>query len=223
MKLPAFVLAISVLIAVPALAAPADFSNQKFAQRNPDEEKGRGGGEQRGNENQGQNRGPQGNNRNESPPQNRAQENNRSQAEAPRGGPRAGGPAVTQPAQNQRVQQNRGAESRQTARARGNVRQPVEHGPSKYEKRAFQRNVTASRRFRIGAFRPPQGWQYRRWTFGETLPRPFWAQPYWITNFWLYDLDRPPVGCEWVRSGPDALLVDTSSGEILEAEYNVFY
>ena len=99
----------------------------------------------------------------------------------------------------------------------------MEHGPSQYERRAFQRNVTAPQRFRAAAFRAPSGWQYRRWAYGDSLPRAYWAQPYWITNFWLYDLDRPPLGCEWVRSGPDALLVDTVTGEILEAEYNVFY
>ena len=99
----------------------------------------------------------------------------------------------------------------------------MEHGPEQFERRAFQRNVEAARRFRAGAFRPPVGWQYRRWTFGERLPPAYWAQPYWITNFWLFDLDRPPFGTEWVRSGPDALLVDVSTGEILQVEYNVFY
>ena len=98
-----------------------------------------------------------------------------------------------------------------------------EHGPREFERRAFQRNWTAPRRFRMGVFRGPPGWAYRRWTFGESLPRAYWARNYWITDFWLYDLDRPPLGTEWVRSGPDALLVDTVSGEVLQAEYNVFY
>jgi Ni/Co efflux regulator RcnB len=99
----------------------------------------------------------------------------------------------------------------------------VEHGPSQFEKRAFQRNVTATRRFRAGTFRAPPGWQYRRWTYGESLPMAYWAPAYWITNFSLYDLDRPPLGSDWVRNGPDALLVDTTTGEILEVVYNVFY
>jgi Ni/Co efflux regulator RcnB len=206
------VFALTLFAGLPALAAPADHPNTKLAQRDDEQGRQRGGGEQRGNQGQqGQNRGPQG--------------ENRGQAEPPRGGPRTGAPPPTQAAPAQRPQNDRGQARgpAQAARGRPNARQPVEHGPSQYEKRAFQRNVTASRRFRVGAFRPPQGWRYQRWTFGQILPRPFWAQPYWITNFWLYDLDRPPTGCEWVRSGPDALLVDTVTGEILETEYNVFY
>jgi Ni/Co efflux regulator RcnB len=203
MKLLYCVFATTMLVTLPAFAAPGDLSNIQLAQRNPEQEQGRERGGERGN-------------------QDRGQGENRGRAEEPRGGPRAGAPAVRQEAPNPRAQQN-GRGENQTARGRQNVRGPIEHGPSQYEKRAFQRNVTAPRRFRIGAFRAPQGWQYRRWAFGQTLPRVYWAQPYWITNFWLYDLDRPPVGCEWVRSGPDALLIDTSTGEILEAEYNVFY
>ena len=200
-----------------SLAAPGDFSNQKFAQRNPDEGRGQ---ERRGedgrNEAPGQagpTRGPQDNGRGQQGDNRGTQGNDRGPGQ-PQGGPRTG---ASQPAQAAPARGPRGNGQNQTARA------PVEHGPQQFERRAFQRNVTASQRFRAGVFRAPPGWQYRRWAYGESLPRVFWAQPYWITNFWLYDLDRPPLGCEWVRSGPDALLVDTSTGEILEAEYNVFY
>ena len=133
--------------------------------------------------------------------------------------PRGGGPESAPSSPNRGPQRGPG----QFAQGRGNVAGPVEHGPREFEKRAFQRNLTAPRRFQVGAFRPPPGWQYRQWTYGEYLPPMFWAQMYWIANFWLYDLDRPPLGCEWVRSGADALLVDTSTGEILEVVYNVFY
>lgn len=204
------ILATAMVLGVTALAAPGDFSNQKLAQGYQDDQRGR----QRGGEARGE-RAPA-----ETAPNRDSQGGNRGRGE--RGGARNEAPPPAQAAPNRGFQEGdrRRAE---TTRGRGNFGREVEHGPSQFEKRAFQRNVMSARRFRAGAFRAPAGWRYRRWGFGESLPRAFWAQPYWITNFWLYDLDRPPFGCEWVRFGPDALLVDTSTGEILQAEYNVFY
>jgi Ni/Co efflux regulator RcnB len=43
-----------------------------------------------------------------------------------------------------------------------------------------------------------------------------------LADYWLFALEVPPVGYEWVRSGNDALLVNTSNGEILQVEYSVF-
>jgi Ni/Co efflux regulator RcnB len=204
------VFAMAMVFGVPALAAPSDFSNQKLAQGSQDDQRGR----QRGGEARGEQGPAQG------APNRESQGDNRGRGE--RGGAQNAGPPAAQTAPNRGLHEG-DRRPAQTARGRGNSGRQVEHGPSQFEKRAFQRNVMSARRFRAGTYRAPQGWRYTRWTFGQSLPRAFWAQPYWITNFWLYDLDRPPFGCEWVRFGPDALLVDTSSGEILEAEYNVFY
>jgi len=203
------VFAATVFMGMSAHAAPGDFSNQKFAQGAQEDQRGRERGEtrgaQQGREQAGPNRGQQ--------------DNNRGREE---GGARGGPPPAAQTGPNRGAQDNNRGEAR-NARDRGNAGRQVEHGPAQFERRAFQRNFMAPRRFRAGAFRAPPGYRYQRWTFGESLPRAFWAQPYWITNFWVYDLDRPPFGTEWVRFGPDALLVDTSTGEILQAEYNVFY
>lgn len=230
-RLPVSICALVVMMAVPSFAAPGNISAQKIADRKEDQQQGRREGPQAGNPGQAQQRGnerqqggrgpgqaiPNQGQQGRGAPNAGAQGRNRAQVQsggnqAPQAGrpaaPRGGRPAVAQ-----------GAPNRGGGRATG----PVEHGPAQFEKRAFQRNETAPRRFRVGAFRAPPGWQYRRWNYGQILPTPFWAQAYWITNFWLYDLDRPPVGFEWVRNGPDALLVDTTSGEILEVEYNVFY
>jgi len=35
-------------------------------------------------------------------------------------------------------------------------------------------------------------------------------------------LEVPPVGYEWVRDGADAILVNTSTGEIPQMKYGVF-
>ena len=45
---------------------------------------------------------------------------------------------------------------------------------------------------------------------------------YVIGDYWLFALEVPPTGYEWVRDGSDALLIDTNSGEILQVEYGVF-
>lgn len=249
MRLAGFICAIIVMIAVPSFAAPGNFSVQKIADRNEDQQQGRREGPQNGNPGQAQQRGNQRQQGGRPPgqaiqnqgqqgrgaPNGGAEGRNRGQGQVGgnqppqgRGAPNAGAQGRGRPqgqfGGNQAPQGGRpGFAQGAPNRGGGRAAPPVEHGPAQFERRAFQRNETAPRRFRVGAFRSPPGWQYRRWTYGQILPTPFWAQAYWITNFWLYDLDRPPLGFEWVRNGPDALLVDTTTGEILEVVYNIFY
>ena len=70
--------------------------------------------------------------------------------------------------------------------------------------------------------RRPAGWAPHHWAYGQILPRGYWAAPYLIADYWLFALEVPPAGYEWVRDGNDALLIDTNSGEILQVEYGVF-
>lgn len=95
-------------------------------------------------------------------------------------------------------------------------------GSHNFDRHAFQRNVTATRHFHIGGYVRPHGWYSHHWTYGEILPAFFWAQTYWLTDFYDYGLDAPPPGFVWVRDGDDALLVDMSTGEILQVDYGVF-
>jgi Ni/Co efflux regulator RcnB len=88
---------------------------------------------------------------------------------------------------------------------------------------AFRGNVQAPRHFRAGAYRPPQGFQSRHWGYGDRLPQAYYARSYWLTNFLTYGLLSPPSGLVWVRVGPDALLIDQYTGEVIRAEYGVFY
>jgi Ni/Co efflux regulator RcnB len=98
-----------------------------------------------------------------------------------------------------------------------------EHGPPIIDRRAFQRNYGSPWQYRANIYRRPPGWVYRHWVYGEFLPSLFFAQTYWITNWWVYGLDRPPQGCEWIRYGNDALLVDVLTGEILQVVYDLYY
>ncbi|MGA2187900.1 MAG: RcnB family protein [Steroidobacteraceae bacterium] len=94
--------------------------------------------------------------------------------------------------------------------------------PATADRGAYQHNFQAQRSFRIGPYHRPPGWTARRWGYGEILPRAFWGPQYLLADYWLFALEVPPVGYEWVRYGADALLVNTGSGEILQVEYGVF-
>ncbi len=89
--------------------------------------------------------------------------------------------------------------------------------------RRYERNIFAQHRYRLGTYAWPRGYGYRRFTFGEYLPEIFFAQDYWIYDYADYGLPFPPPGTQWVRYGPDALLIDQDTGEIVQVIYSVFY
>jgi Ni/Co efflux regulator RcnB len=97
------------------------------------------------------------------------------------------------------------------------------HRPRVINRRFYHHNFVAVHRFHWRPYVRPHGWYYRRWVFGERLPGIFWARDYWITSYWLFGLPIPPYGCEWVRYGDDALLIDVETGEILQVIYGIFY
>ncbi len=76
--------------------------------------------------------------------------------------------------------------------------------------------------FRAAPFNYPGGYGYRRWGVGQRLPRLFLSPGYFI-NWGAYDLGPPAPGCEWVRYGPDALMVNQYSGQVVDVAYGVFY
>jgi Nickel/cobalt transporter regulator len=69
----------------------------------------------------------------------------------------------------------------------------------------------------------PQGWAYRRWAVGAMLPPLFLARDYWYADWAALGLAPPPPGFQWVRYGPDLLLVDVTSGQVAEVVPDVFY
>ncbi|HEU4549885.1 MAG TPA: RcnB family protein [Rhizomicrobium sp.] len=80
-----------------------------------------------------------------------------------------------------------------------------------------------SRRFHAPSYHRPNGWYYRRWSYGDILPSLFWSSQYWISNWSMYDLPPPPPGAIWVRYGDDAVLIDRFSGEVIDVVYDFFY
>jgi Ni/Co efflux regulator RcnB len=94
--------------------------------------------------------------------------------------------------------------------------------PKTVNRTEYRHNFNAARTYHIGPYHAPEGWAPHHWVYGEILPRAYWAAPYLIADYWLFALEVPPVGYEWVRDGADALLVSTTTGEILQVEYGVF-
>ena len=94
--------------------------------------------------------------------------------------------------------------------------------PKEFDRGAYQHNFQAARSFHIGPYHRPSGWHDHHWTFGEVLPRAYWAPEYLIADYWLFALEVPPAGYEWVRDGSDAMLINTADGTILQVEYGVF-
>lgn len=72
-------------------------------------------------------------------------------------------------------------------------------------------------------WRPPSGFYVRSWGYGEFFPRGWFGPGWWIVDPWRYDLPLPPPGFDWVRSGPDALLIDEYSGRIVQVVRNAFW
>jgi Ni/Co efflux regulator RcnB len=79
------------------------------------------------------------------------------------------------------------------------------------------------RRVHATAFRYPRGYHYRRWNSGSILPRLFLSSAYYYPNWYNLGFGPPPRHYQWVRYGPDLLLVNVYTGRIRDVVYNVFY
>ena len=77
-------------------------------------------------------------------------------------------------------------------------------------------------RFAASPYRWPGGYAYRRYAVGGVLPRAFWVRDYYIDNYVDYGLEAPLPDFEWVRYGPDIVLVNLDTGDIAQVVYGVF-
>ena len=97
-----------------------------------------------------------------------------------------------------------------------------EHNRAGPDMSSWHRNLDAPRHYNAGAYRAPSGYAYRRYTYGERLPRAYYEENFWLSDFLSFGLLAPPSGFVWIRYGNDALLVDDETGEIVQVQYNVF-
>jgi hypothetical protein len=63
----------------------------------------------------------------------------------------------------------------------------------------------------------PQGYDYRLWAVGAILPPLFWSTPiYYYTGWDAMGLPPPDPGFQYIEYGPDLLLVNVATGEIVQ-------
>ena len=100
----------------------------------------------------------------------------------------------------------------------GEFRGPRPGGPGRflYHGRPFER-------VHIAPFIYPPGWGYRRWVIGAALPALFLAPAYYYNDWAAVGLQPPQPGFQWVRYGPDLLLVNVTTGQVVDTVYGAFY
>lgn len=62
----------------------------------------------------------------------------------------------------------------------------------------------------------------RQWRAGDRLPPDYRAKRHVIAKPAMYHLHRPPRGHQWVRVGPDAVLVVIGTGVVIELSPGLF-
>ena len=133
------------------------------------------------------------------------------------GGHQGGGRAVARPAP-QHAEPHPGPSTYQRVAAP----QGWDQRPAAVNRGTYNHNFQAARNFHVGPYNRPRGWVAHRWAYGQILPRGYWSSQYLLADYWLFALETPPVGYEWVRDDDDAILVNVATGEILQVEYGVF-
>jgi Ni/Co efflux regulator RcnB len=97
-----------------------------------------------------------------------------------------------------------------------------DQGRGWYNAGRFPQQFHAQNRYHVGWNNRPHGWYQRTWGYGDFLPFGWYAPSFYL-DFQDYGLAYPPVGCEWVREGADAVLVNVWTGEVLSVAYGVFW
>jgi Ni/Co efflux regulator RcnB len=63
----------------------------------------------------------------------------------------------------------------------------------------------------------PSGYAYRLWAVGAILPPLFWSTPtYYYTGWAAMGLPPPDPGFQYIEYGPDLLLVNVSTGAVVQ-------
>jgi Nickel/cobalt transporter regulator len=89
----------------------------------------------------------------------------------------------------------------------------VAHGPFVFHGRPFAWHPV---RFPRPWVYPP-GYAYRLWGVGAILPPLFWREPtYYYTGWADMGLPPPDPGFQYVQYGPDLLLVNVATGEVVQ-------
>jgi Ni/Co efflux regulator RcnB len=107
--------------------------------------------------------------------------------------------------------------------ARPDGRYDRDHNRPRYDQRRYPHYFQAPHRYRTTTYIVPYGFYDYSWSFGDYLPWGWYGPSYWIGDWFAYGLPPPPIGCEWVRVGRDALLIDTFDGRVLSVARLLFW
>jgi len=94
--------------------------------------------------------------------------------------------------------------------------QPFHHGPVVYRGPVFRGGPV---RFGGPGFVTVG---YHRWGYGAYVPRAWLVPARFVVDFGYYNLAPPPPNFEWVQDGPDALLVNLSTGMVVQVVPGAF-
>lgn len=86
----------------------------------------------------------------------------------------------------------------------------------------YRKTVTSTKQYNVGAFMAPSGYTYQKFAVGDRISPLLLHGNVALTDFQTYQLIAPPSGAMWIRDGRDALLVDTNTGEVIQAQYDIF-
>ncbi|MEE8438831.1 MAG: RcnB family protein [Micropepsaceae bacterium] len=76
---------------------------------------------------------------------------------------------------------------------------------------------------RVRPYRYPRGYYYSSLSIGAYLPSLFISAQYFYNDYYALGVAPPLPGHRWIRYGPDLLLVDLYSGEVVDVVYSAFY
>lgn len=85
--------------------------------------------------------------------------------------------------------------------------------------RSTNRTIFAGSRYAA----PYRGYNYQRFGIGFSLSPAFYGSQYWLNDPYAYRLPEAYGPYRWVRYYEDVLLVNTYSGEVVDAIYEFFY
>jgi Ni/Co efflux regulator RcnB len=132
-------------------------------------------------------------------------------------------PAAKKPTVTRRTVVNRNGNNGNVTR-RVTTQRTKPNGNTNVRVNVTRVNRQAPRRVRsTRAYVRPSGWYQKRWTYGERLPSAWFGASYYVSDFLTLGLTAPPPGYQWIRVGNDVVLVDISTGEIVQTDYDAYY
>jgi Ni/Co efflux regulator RcnB len=168
----------------------------------------------------------------------RAQSGGRSQHQASRSQARGRTQSANRGRQHSAGRQansrNRSNAARHNANRNASANRNANRNVNRNTNRNVNRNVNANRnvswngnywggaRIAAGRYYWPRGYGYVRRTVGWVMPAAFLTSAYYYNGWATLGLTGPMAGYQWVRYGPDLLLVEIATGQVVDVRYGVF-